>query len=81
MIRKQRKRFLDNRSELVINEQEFTLVVLDDNGDGTCVQTGVDCVYDCAGHGDGEMKLVYSGDVGSEDRNDVAFADGETGDG
>ncbi|KAJ0853867.1 hypothetical protein HanRHA438_Chr14g0656171 [Helianthus annuus] len=67
MIRKQRNGFLDDTSELVINEQEFTLAVLDYDGDGTCIQTGVDRVDYCAGHGDSIVKLVYSGDVGSED--------------
>lgn len=51
----------------------------EDDGDGAGVEAEVDGVEHGSGHGDGEVELVHSRDIGGDDGDDVAAADPEGG--
>ena len=78
---RQAHRLLGQCLEVARDEQNGRFRMVEDEGDGRRVKTGVDGVQHGAGHGDAEMQLEHGRNIGGDHRHRLVEADAAAADG
>ncbi len=73
------QRFLHDRREFGVGDHRLRLAMIEDEGDGGGVETGVDRVQHRAGHRHAEMRVVDRRDIGREAGDGVVLGDAARG--